>query len=65
MSKKVCQYDVNTGELIAEYPSIIGASRETGCDRRTIQRQLKWRSKISELHILQEILSISGNIKNN
>mgnify|MGYP001031957106 CR=1 FL=1 len=39
-SKKVCQYTV-TGEFIAEFPSIIEASRSTGCDRRSIQRQLK------------------------
>lgn len=40
-AKKVCQYNKYTGELIAEYPSIIEASRSTGCDRRSIQRQLK------------------------
>lgn len=41
VAKKVCQYNKYTGELIAEYPSIIEASRSTGCDRRSIQRQLK------------------------
>lgn len=46
MAKAVCQYDIHTGELIGEYPSIIGASRATGCDRRTIQRQLKGESNI-------------------
>lgn len=56
MSKVVCQYDVNTGELIAEYSSIIGASRETGCDRRTIQRQLKGEANIGTPHSI-------GNLK--
>ena len=41
VAKKVYQYNKYTGELIAEYPSIIEASRSTGCDRRSIQRQLK------------------------
>jgi hypothetical protein len=56
MSKKVCQYNVNTGELIAEYPSIIGASRDTGCDRRTIQRQLNGEANIGTPHSI-------GNLK--
>lgn len=41
MAKSVCQIDKYTGEIIAEFPSIIEASRSTGCDRRSIQRQLK------------------------
>lgn len=45
MAKAVCQYDKNMN-LIGEYPSIIEASRQTGCDRRTIQRQLKGESGI-------------------
>ena len=40
-AKSVCQIDKYTGEIIAEFPSIIEASRSTGCDRRAIQRQLK------------------------
>lgn len=56
IAKAVCQYDVNTGELIGEYPSIIGASRATGCDRRTIQRQLNGESNIGTAHSL-------GNLK--
>lgn len=40
MAKAICQYDKN-GDLIAEYESIIEACRETGCDRRGIQRQLQ------------------------
>lgn len=56
MAKAVCQYDVNTGELIGEYPSIIGASRATGCDRRTIQRQLSGESNIGTAHSI-------GNLK--
>ena len=43
MAKSVCQYDKQMN-LIAEYPSIIEASRKSGCDRRTIQRQLKGES---------------------
>lgn len=49
MSKAVCQYDRNMN-LIGEYPSIIEASRQTGCDRRTIQRQLKGESGIGTPH---------------
>ena len=45
MAKSVCQYDKEMN-LIAEYPSIIEASRKSGCDRRTIQRQLKGESGI-------------------
>lgn len=56
IAKSVCQYDVNTGELIGEYPSIIGASRATGCDRRTIQRQLKGEANIGTPHSI-------GNLK--
>lgn len=40
VAKKVLQFDKHTAELIAEYPSIMEASRATGCDRRSIQRQL-------------------------
>lgn len=40
-AKSVYQIDKYTGEIIAEFPSIIEASRSTGCDRRAIQRQLK------------------------
>lgn len=43
MAKSVCQYDKEMN-LIAEYPSIVEASRKSGCDRRTIQRQLKGES---------------------
>lgn len=43
IAKAVCQYDKQMN-LIAEYPSIIEASRKSGCDRRTIQRQLKGES---------------------
>jgi AraC-like DNA-binding protein len=43
IAKSVCQYDKQMN-LIAEYPSIIEASRKSGCDRRTIQRQLKGES---------------------
>lgn len=39
VAKRVCQYTVD-GEFIAEYRSIVEASRQTGTDRRTIQRQL-------------------------
>lgn len=56
IAKAVCQYDIYTGELIGEYPSIIGASRATGCDRRTIQRQLKGESNIGTPHSI-------GNLK--
>lgn len=41
IAKPVCLYDPKTGDLLGEYPSIVEASRATGCDRRTIQRQLK------------------------
>lgn len=44
-AKAVCQY-TKYGEFIAEYPSIIEASRSTKCDRRTIQRQLNGESNI-------------------
>lgn len=39
VAKKVLQFSKD-GRLINEYPSIIEASRATGCDRRSIQRQL-------------------------
>lgn len=55
-AKAVCRYDINTGELIGEYPSIIEASRSTGCDRRTIQRQLSGESNTGSPHSL-------GNLK--
>lgn len=55
IAKKVCQYDKNMN-LIGEYPSIIEASRQTGCDRRTIQRQLKGESAIGTPHSI-------GNLK--
>lgn len=54
-AKVVCQYDVNTGELIGEYPSIIGASRMTGCDRRTIQRQLSGESNTGSAHSIANL----------
>lgn len=40
IAKSICQYD-KEDNLIAEFPSIIEASRSTGCDRRGIQRQLQ------------------------
>ena len=40
-AKPIIQIDKFTGETIAEFPSIIEASRTSGCDRRAIQRQLK------------------------
>lgn len=40
-AKPIIQIDKFTGEIIAEFPSIIEASRASGCDRRAIQRQLK------------------------
>lgn len=55
IAKAVCQYDINTGELIGEYPSIIGASRATGCDRRTIQRQLSGESNIGTAHSISNL----------
>ena len=55
MAKAVCQYDVRTGELIGEYPSIIGASRATGCDRRTIQRQLSGESNTGSAHSIANL----------
>lgn len=39
-AKAISQYD-KENNLIAEYTSIIEASRATGCDRRGIQRQLQ------------------------
>ena len=56
IAKAVCQYDVLTVELLGEYPSIISASRITGCDRRTIQRQLSGESNTGSPHSL-------GNLK--
>ena len=56
IAKAVCQYDPKTGELLGEYPSIIGASRASGCDRRTIQRQLSGESNTGSAHSL-------GNLK--
>ena len=38
-AKQVCQFDKLTGECLAEFPSIMEASRSTGCDRRSIQRK--------------------------
>lgn len=55
IAKAVCQYDKQMN-LIAEYPSIIEASRKSGCDRRTIQRQLKGESGIGTPHSI-------GNLK--
>lgn len=55
IAKSVCQYS-KEGELLNEFPSIIEASRQTGCDRRTIQRQLKGESNLGTPHSL-------GNIK--
>lgn len=55
IAKAVCQYDKEMN-LIATYPSIIEASRKSGCDRRTIQRQLKGESGIGTPHSL-------GNLK--
>lgn len=54
-AKPVCQYDKELN-LIAEYPSVIEASRRSGCDRRTIQRQLKGESGIGTPHSI-------GNLK--
>lgn len=39
-AKAICQYD-KENNLVAEFPSIIEASRITGIDRRGIQRQLQ------------------------
>lgn len=39
-AKSICLYDKD-GNLISEYESIISASREMKCDRRSIQRQLQ------------------------
>lgn len=41
VAKAIYQINKYTGEVIAEFPSIMEASRSTGCDRRSIQRQLK------------------------
>ena len=46
VAKPVCQYNKFTGECLAEFPSIIEASRSTGCDRRSIQRQLSGESNL-------------------
>lgn len=40
VAKPICQYD-KEGNLIAEFTSIIEASRSTKIDRRGIQRQLQ------------------------
>lgn len=48
-AKAICQYDKYTCECIAEYPSIIEASRTTGCDRRSIQRQLSGEANIGSV----------------
>lgn len=48
-AKAVCQYSKH-GDFIAEFPSIIEASRQTGCDRRSIQRQLNGESNIGTVH---------------
>ena len=39
-AKSICLYDKD-GNLLSEYESIISASREMKCDRRSIQRQLQ------------------------
>ena len=39
-AKSICLYDKD-GNLLGEYESIISASREMKCDRRSIQRQLQ------------------------
>jgi group I intron endonuclease len=39
-AKRICLYNKD-GELLKEYDSIISASRELSCDRRSIQRQLQ------------------------
>lgn len=39
-AKQICLYNKD-GELLKEYDSIISASRELKCDRRSIQRQLQ------------------------
>lgn len=49
MAKTICQYSKN-GEFISEFPSIIEASRQTGCDRRSIQRQLKGEANVGTPH---------------
>ena len=49
VAKSVCLYSL-TGELLGEYPSIVEACRQTGADRRTIQRQLKGESNIGTPH---------------
>lgn len=54
LAKAVCQYDKNMN-LIGEYPSIIEASRQTGCDRRSIQRQLKGESGIGTPHSISNL----------
>lgn len=46
VAKKVLQFSKD-GKLVAEYPSIIEASRATGCDRRSIQRQLNCSSELT------------------
>lgn len=45
-AKQVCQFDKLTGECLAEFPSIMEASRSTGCDRRSIQRQLSGKANL-------------------
>lgn len=54
MSKAVLLYDRNMN-LIGEFPSIIEASRQTKCDRRTIQRQLKGESAVGTPHSLSNL----------
>ena len=49
IAKSVYQYS-KEGKLLAEFPSIIEASRQTGCDRRTIQRQLNGQANIGTPH---------------
>lgn len=39
VAKAICQFSKD-GKFIKEYSSIIEASRQTGCDRRAIQRQI-------------------------
>lgn len=49
LAKSVCLYDYETGELISEFPSIIEASRQTGCDRRSIQRTINEEQKVCRI----------------
>ena len=53
-AKPICQYDKD-GNLLGEYPSIMAAYRETGCDRRSIQRQLNGESNTGTPHSMANI----------